>query len=1145
MMQLNRILALSFLFIWLSIPLLSQHNENGIPILNNYHHSITGGSEQNWCITQDARGVMYIGNNDKGVLEYDGKEWRSIPLPGNPIVRSMVTGDDGVVYVGAESEFGYLALDGIGNLYYQSLSDTIDQDQFPFAGVWRSYFHDGKVYFCTFTGIFIYNSRLDELSFQTTPEYAFFSFLIDSTFYIGDYGTGLMRLEQDRFVLVKGGEAFKELSITGLAKFDFSRFLVGTMERGLFLFNTKTGEVDQSFPDPEVKEYISKGMITYIKPLNEDFIVSNLYNGIVILDRNGAAKEIISRSEGMIDENIPFVYSNDQFKGSGALWIPNYMGVTKLETNIPFRQFTESSGFKGFITDIEVLNDQLYISTFSGLYYRSSSSSATSFIPVPGIHNETIRNLNVFKPNPNVELLIASSERTTYVIDKKMNVSSLADQVVNPHPGRQEREEYSGQNIVVDPKHPDILYTGRLQIVGLQYSGGSWKEIMRLKDLPGEHLRTMTIDKYGYLWASTARRVMRIDISHANEATLKYFFEEDGLPVHGYSQVFIDPENEEVIMGTNDGFYKYNYFTDTVYRDTIYNSVLPAGKNQIMAFHKDQDDDLWYSFENEFTGWKQVVARKAGNTLEVIHDKAFQRLPNESTDVIFSDPEQGVWFGKSNVLYNFDKSFSRDYSIPFQTLIRKVIINNDSLIYGGANFIEDTPGIFRPHPIQAEETHPLIKYKFNNIRFIWAAPFFEQEDKIMFSYKLEGFTDEWSDWVPANYKEYTNLDGGTYTLYVKAKNIYGVESNPAKYIFKLKPPWYLSAWAYVVYILLFLFLLYFIYLFFNNRRLMEIVKKRTKEVLEQKRLVTDRNEELEQLNEEVSAQRDEIEAQRDQLVVQRDILSSQNKEITDSIRYAQQIQSAILPSKSYMDSLLPEYFIFYKPRDIVSGDFYWIKEMKNHLIIVGADCTGHGIPGAFMSMLGVTLLNDMVGSTSIDQPAEILGQLRVKVKEMMAQEGKMEDQKDGMDMTIVIIHRESHELQFAGAYNPLYIIRKKESEPDEKLDRYASMDHLEFQLFELKADKQPVGTHWEETDFTNHTIQLQHQDAIYIFSDGMIDQFGGEKHKKFKSRNFKNLLLSVQEESMEKQKQLVENTFETWRGDCDQIDDVCVIGVRI
>ena len=157
----------------------------------------------------------------------------------------------------------------------------------------------------------------------------------------------------------------------------------------------------------------------------------------------------------------------------------------------------------------------------------------------------------------------------------------------------------------------------------------------------------------------------------------------------------------------------------------------------------------------------------------------------------------------------------------------------------------------------------------------------------------------------------------------------------------------------------------------------------------------------------------------------------------------------------------------------------------------------------------------------------------------------MEDQKDGMDMTIVIIHRESHELQFAGAYNPLYIIRKKESEPEEKLDRYATMDNLEFQLFELKADKQPVGTHWEETDFTNHTIQLQNQDAIYIFSDGMIDQFGGEKHKKFKSLNFKKLLLSVQEESMEKQKQLIENTFETWRGDCEQIDDVCVIGVRI
>jgi len=145
-------------------------------MITNYPHYITGGSEQNWCITQDSRGIMYIGNNNKGVLEYDGVTWNTIPIPNNPIVRSLVTGDNGVVYVGAEAEFGYLAVDGIGNMHYQSLSDTIDQEKYPFRDVWRTYFHDEKVYFCSFYRIFIYDPGRNELSILNTPEYAYFSF---------------------------------------------------------------------------------------------------------------------------------------------------------------------------------------------------------------------------------------------------------------------------------------------------------------------------------------------------------------------------------------------------------------------------------------------------------------------------------------------------------------------------------------------------------------------------------------------------------------------------------------------------------------------------------------------------------------------------------------------------------------------------------------------------------------------------------------------------------------------------------------------------------------------------------------------------------------------------------------------------------
>jgi serine phosphatase RsbU (regulator of sigma subunit) len=309
-----------------------------------------------------------------------------------------------------------------------------------------------------------------------------------------------------------------------------------------------------------------------------------------------------------------------------------------------------------------------------------------------------------------------------------------------------------------------------------------------------------------------------------------------------------------------------------------------------------------------------------------------------------------------------------------------------------------------------------------------------------------------------------------------------------------------------------------------NRELEQKVQERTSEIREQK--------------EEIESQRDEIEAQRD-------LLFGQKKEITDSIAYAQRIQAAILPHKSYLDSIIPEYFVLFKPRDIVSGDFYWIKEVDSSLVIVAADCTGHGVPGAFMSMLGITLLNELFVKGKSHRPADIMEQLRTKVKAMLVQEGSVRDQKDGMDMAIAVINKEKKHLQFAGAYNPLYLIRRSEQLSGKEPGSDTAVKQNGSWLFELKGDRQPIGVHWEESEFTNQVIELEKNDLVYVFSDGYVDQYGGKQRKKFKTPKFKELLLSIQSESMEKQKQVIDSTFEEWRGNTEQIDDVCVIGVRI
>ena len=231
------------------------------------------------------------------------------------------------------------------------------------------------------------------------------------------------------------------------------------------------------------------------------------------------------------------------------------------------------------------------------------------------------------------------------------------------------------------------------------------------------------------------------------------------------------------------------------------------------------------------------------------------------------------------------------------------------------------------------------------------------------------------------------------------------------------------------------------------------------------------------------------------------------REITDSINYAQRIQVAVLPRKAYLDQIMSEYFVFYKPKDIVSGDFYWIKEVNRSLIVVAADCTGHGVPGAFMSMLGITLLNEQLGKSGLDAPGEILDNLRSKVKEMLVQQGKTEEQKDGMDMTIVIINKEKKELQFAGANSPLFLIRNSSQLTEEEPVLEASPAGNGSHLFEYKGDRQPIGFYWEETKFTSHRVNLMDHDTVYLFSDGFIDQFGGESRKKYKIHRFKELLV--------------------------------------
>lgn len=267
---------------------------------------------------------------------------------------------------------------------------------------------------------------------------------------------------------------------------------------------------------------------------------------------------------------------------------------------------------------------------------------------------------------------------------------------------------------------------------------------------------------------------------------------------------------------------------------------------------------------------------------------------------------------------------------------------------------------------------------------------------------------------------------------------------------------------------------------------------------------------------------------------QKDALEYKNREILDSITYAKRLQDAILPAVDYWHRILPESFILYKPKDIVAGDFYWLEthavsdgnDTTEYLFFAAADCTGHGVPGAMVSVICCNALNRSVLEFNLVEPGKILDKTRELVISTFSK--SVENVKDGMDISLGCLNTKTNELLWSGANNPLWLVPAGSSE-----------------IIEWKADKQPIGTYTDEKPFNTHSIVLEPQTTIYLFTDGYADQFGGENGKKFKYRKFKDSILAIHDRPMEEQKEHLETIFESWKGDLEQVDDVCVIGIRI
>jgi len=491
------------------------------------------------------------------------------------------------------------------------------------------------------------------------------------------------------------------------------------------------------------------------------------------------------------------------------------------------------------------------------------------------------------------------------------------------------------------------------------------------------------------------------------------------------------------------------------------------------------------------------------------YDDGFRPLETNAR-AISKGPEGELWIGTVAGLVHYSPRYNLKDPVPPALILYPPVVDGEQYAYKANEKGEH----FGDFPLE-----PAFPYNKSSLIFNFTGIHTTIPSQNRFSYFLEGFDDGWTPKGFERSVSYRKLPNGSYVFKVKAYNLDGVAvKQEASFAFTIKPPFWKTIWFIMLEVLAGITLVY------------GTIKYRERQLIREKRIlevrVKERTREIEDQKVEIEAQRDEISEQKNYAEDQRDQIAFQNKEITDSIHYAKRIQQAVLPGKLTLEQTLPDHFILFKPRDIVSGDFYWVEQKNEQVIVCVADCTGHGVPGAFMSMLGLTFLNEIVNKDGILKASEILNRLRVYIIKSMSHKDEASQARDGMDLSLVVIDRQLKMIEYAGAYNPLLILRKGE-------------------MIEYKADKMPIGKHvGEEGPFTNHKIQLEDNDMIYLFSDGFPDQFGGERGSKYKARPFKRLLQRISTEPVDSQAELLETELNTWMGKTEQVDDILVMGIR-
>ncbi len=1108
-------ISISFAIMLFGIVLSGQINEYGLPLIRNYGIQVTQGSEQNWCITKDYFGHIYFGTQDKGVMRYDGTRWTHINVGKNPRIYSLAADSTGIVYVGAAFEFGYIQPDERGVQVYVSLSERVDSMP-VIKNIYTIAIHKGKVYYLGPKFVYIYDVGTDslsevDLSVQNIGV-AFRLVVINGLMILTDNLNGIFEFDGKSVSELPGGDFFRGKFCTVLLPFDDDQILIGTYREGIFLYNYKTGAINSNFIDSQLNEKLMTVNVYSGTWLNRDVFAIGTTNteGLLVFKRTGQLiQQINAGNSDLADNQMMAVYCDD-VKGS-ELWLSTFGVISKLYFNIPVTQFSEKQGILSGINEISRFRNNFYLSSDEGIFKSSvNDSNNISFNKIKGV-NAQVFPLEVIKSEQEDFILAGSLDGLLQISGN--DIVTRIESVCRNLPA-EEKRGMNVREILQSALNPGTIYLGLFErLIILNYDGARWTFKGRIRIVPGS-ISGIVEEKSGELWVLTDDpSVLYNIVFSANDTSLVKYGSDKGLPDIDLNSIGLI--GDDLFVCTGNGIFKYDKDNDIFLNDKTVLGLYSNGKNS-RSLYRDDEGDLWYSGDDKKT-FESLIRIEDGDT--TIFEGILRLLP-EAPLVDMSYYNERVYILKSKSIYVIEKSKLVTDSALVNTLFTSITIGQDSAVMTGSFFRKVNQNRREPVLAVISSFIPQFRYDFNNIAFEWTTTDYIEELSTEYSHKLEGFDEEWSPWEGTSsgryFKQtYTNLPHGRYVFRVRTRTLSGLGGNILNYEFIIKKAWYATAAAIMMFILIAFMIIYLVIKEYTRRlrneniRLEGIVRERTAVVVKQK------------------------------------------EELESSIHYASRIQLALLPSEAILSEMINNYFLLFKPRDIVSGDFYWLTRRADRLYIVVADCTGHGVPGAFMSLLGMSFLDEIIDKDQSPRADDVLKQLRLHVIESLKQVGNEGEAQDGMDIALLVLDFGRRKVEFSGAYNPCFRVRKMTSDEialyDGSMneDTNGTMSNGKHLLETINADKMPIGISPKmNQEFACNEHNLENGISYYLFSDGYVDQFGGPNGKKFMKKNFKKLLLEIQDHPMEEQKRLLEKSLADWMGETDQIDDILVMGIK-